>query len=257
MNHMTEQEFRLRKKKGYSQSGPLSTPGNGSPQSLRVSMQAEFPEAGDYTVKIGVQPPKINTGSVAGGGPVAQQGQVIVPVSVQALVIWKVNGNQVQRIISVGTQGGTSISGEGEAVEVQLTDVTPNNSTAPFNVPLSYAVTISCAPGTRPVTNQPCTLNAIAKNVSIPAGSALAAIPVPNDAGVISLRVYLASFAGPPPVTPSVRVDFTDGFNVVRSYNPMIDTDFVPLPPNAVQVVINNLDAANAISVTADWGVEG
>jgi hypothetical protein len=254
---MTEQEWRLRKKKGYSQSGTLSTPGNNTPQNSKVSMQAEFPEAGDYTVKFGIIPPKVPVGAVIGGGPVAQDGQVVVPVTVLATVIWKVNGNQVTRKLNVSTQGGTSISGEGEAVEVQLQDATPNNATVPFNTPQQYTATISCAPGTRPVTGLPCTLVAVAKNTVIAGAGTLGPIPIPNDAGVLSLRVYPVSFAGPPPVAPIVRVDISDGFNILRSYNPAIESDFISLPPNAVQIVINNLDPANSISVSADWGIEG
>jgi hypothetical protein len=94
-------------KTGWGQSGTL-TAGN---KTQRVTMQADFNKgvgAFDFTCQFSVTAP--------GGRSV---------VNAEALVSWRVEGQEVTRRITIGA--GASLTGVGQAVRVEIYDATPPN----------------------------------------------------------------------------------------------------------------------------------
>src|SRR5271170_655168 len=98
-----------------------------------LKLQCQLNETGVWTVQFGL----FATG--------------VAPIMPQADIIWKVNGNQVLRRVSIGS--GVSVGGVGEAVEVEVSDVLP--ATEVIGAIQQYNVAIAVVNGTRPSTSQP------------------------------------------------------------------------------------------------------
>jgi hypothetical protein len=139
-----------------------------------------------------------------------------------------------------------------------MQDVTPANAGEGYGNVLPYQGTISIAKGTRGTTMQPPILTAFTGLQEIADGGALLYVPIPRNCGIISFRAYMVSVSTPPPIGLEMGVWAEDGYNVIREYDDVACTEgFVPLPPNAIQLVFKNYDGDNATYLALDWGIDG
>ncbi len=239
------------KRKGWSTGGQMIACNDDK----NVALQATFSEPGAYTVSFNIVVPPLPATNVYAGAESV--------VRADAIVTWSVDGNSVTRRVSIGD--GVEISGIASAVSVSVYDVTdrtiPSLSTEPIGAGIPYNVTILVAPGTRPSQNQPAVLDPFPKlpcNVVIldPGGSPtdFVLVPVPSDAGVISVHVAVcaAVFAVVP--DSSIQVQH-NGFVVQKIYDPRA-TDWEPVTPGTTQVVVTNLNAFQ-VYVQLVFGVDG
>jgi hypothetical protein len=217
-------------KRGWSQAGKLLTGVEGA-----VSLQANFKDPGSYTVQFGVVPP-----------PIAAPAFGIFDCS--AVVEWSVEGNTIRRRVSVGN--GTSISGQGQAVAVRVSD----QSSGAFGAN-EYTVSIQVAPGTRPSVNKPPTLRGYQTVVTV-GGGATSVLDIPQDAGVISVETDVSVLVvGSLPVQALV-LQVNGAGQILNQYDPTIVTGFVPVAPNATQVELVNL-SANNYRLQFTFGIDG
>jgi hypothetical protein len=222
---------------------------------LQVDFTRQMGGAGVYTIQFYVVPPGADPINPAFSGFY----QAI------AVITFSVEGNFVKRVVSIGD--GVSISGCGQAVEVDVYDTTPpmqDDDGNPYNTPgLPYTVGILVTEGTRASTALPPTyINAVASDLS-----AFGVIndkviyPVPVNAGVVSAKIFVCN-NGQSGVNPNVTVQqLTPGAgiypaSVLAEYNPCINTGFEPIVPGCQQILIIN-NATTTCSVMIIWGVDG
>ena len=204
-----------------------------------------------YTVQLGIQP--IASPGVGGRLSVAE-----------AIVRWSVGGNTVTRRVTLGK--GVSLSGTGEAVSVVLSDVTENGLFPP-TWDGSYQVTALVAEMPRaggnvpPVwvpngVNSPGSSWIEGNAVLAPAASTLA-LPIPTDAGIVSVGVTATATVGPQVIPEgSIIVEQLHALNnVVKSYDPRI-APFVAWSPFADQLIVRNFNAFQVLVAVA-FGVDG
>jgi hypothetical protein len=240
------------KKSGASQSGVLytQTKGQRSQAHMQVDFERTFGFAGMFTLQFYVDPPKDPINPAYNGFYQAF-----------AEITWSVEGNFVKRLVSIGD--GVSISGCGQAVDVQVFDVTIPLGITPPNVStpgLQYRIGMQVTRGTRPSQNQPPVfVNTLP--VTIP-GTSNHAFQVPQGAGVISAKVSVYD-----QTTPATARGFalaqaaSAGVNPnpqtsLLEWDPASDTGFVPLPPGTTQIIIS-ASSADAITANVTWGVDG
>jgi len=205
-------------------------------ETVELSLQVQFPTPGYYTVQFGIVPPQ-------------EVLPFVFPFTAEALVSWSVEGNTIQRRVSVGN--GISLSGGGQAVKVVVMDRTrfadPNIHT--------YLASVSITKGTRPSVNQPAILESLPQVTSVLAAGVLV-IPVPQDAGAISAQVVSSALAlAGLPVHLIVFQKNSVG-QILKAYDPSVETGFVPLAPNCTEVEIDNIGAFTA-RVKLTWGIDG
>lgn len=186
----------------------------------------------------------------------------INPVGV---ITWSVGGNSVRREVSV--TNGLSITGVGEGVKVVVYDRTPQTG----QIPVTYQVDMTVAPGSRASENQPPTYAptlALTEGMIIVGNQTLqnqVVIDIPPNAGCISIYVTaIRSDLTTPLTTLQARVDQADSNGIiVRSYDPNSNfpTTFVPLMPTATKIqLVNNLggsDPGNNIAFAVTFGIDG
>jgi hypothetical protein len=205
-------------------------------ETIELSLQVMFQETGYYTVQFGIVPPQ-------------EPSAFVFPYSAEALISWSVEGNTIQRRVSVGN--GVSISGGGQAVKVVVMDRTrfldPN--------PHTYLASVSITKGTRPSVNQPATLESLPQVTSVLAAGSLV-IPVPTNAGAISAQVVssVLALAGLP--VHLIVFQKNAAGQILKAYDPSVDTGFIPLAPNTTQVEITNIGTFTA-RVKLTWGIDG
>jgi len=172
--------------------------------------------------------------------------EILLP---RAEIIWSTEGNSVRRLISI--YDGTVISGCAQGFDVKVFDATLNGTG------LEYFASALVTPGTRPSIQQPPTLYDNLP-ILITAAGGVGTFVVPPDAGVISIRPYIA------PVNAAAVVgndDVTLQFQMPTSdiafvgYDGLFD--WIPLPPGTTQIVIRNNRAAGDIAANILWGIEG
>lgn len=185
----------------------------------------------------------------------------INPVGV---ITWSVAGNSVRREVSV--TNGLSLTGVGEGVKVVVYDRTPAGQ-----IPVSYQVDITVAPGSRASENQPptyCPTLALTEGMIIVGNQTLqnqVVLNIPVNAGCISVYVTaIRADLTTPLTTLQARVDQVDANDViVRTYDPNSNfpTTFVPLMPTAVKLILNNTmggsDPGNDIAFAVTYGIDG
>ncbi len=223
----------IRLKKGWSASGTIR-----SKTGDKVSLQADFSSTpGDYTVQFGFTPPADGTTD---------------PLRPRARVLWTVEGNEIQRIVDV--VDGCAISGTAQAVRVIVEDHTIQIAPGPVTASREYGISIAVVKGTRPVTENPPTLNIMTEPASLGLGQTWTE-PVPQGAGVVS--VYVPIYGAGVIVENTVRVNHEDvGGRILRSYDPRY-FQWVPLAPGTVQVTVHNGTGTIAIRASVVFGVNG
>lgn len=210
------------------------------------SLQVDHLSADTYTVQFSIIPP----------APIPSFGQT---VNTLAIVRWKVQGQQMQRVVSV--VNGTSISGLAEAVDVQVADYSgfmTNAFGGPVNPPgRSYKVAASLTKGIRAATLVPPSL-ALSPGAVVP-GVGLANFPVPPDAGVNCFYVTSVSQGNTTIDLQDIIVSQFYGStnNFAASYPLAVDGNgWTPLFPGATNLSITTRDAAGTF-MNVIWGIDG
>ncbi len=174
--------------------------------------------------------------------------EAIIPPIVQAIITWKIEGQQQRRVISVVS--GASISGVCQAVDVKLLDI--NNQEDPG---YEYQVQVTLSKGIRANTQQPPQLSR-GRFVLIEFGSEFR-FAVPQDSGVISFFIY--ADAGTTVQPGEVVIAMTDAVNnTVAVLSPAPNgTQWIPLVPGTTDVAIQNQSAASGLFANLIWGIDG
>jgi len=128
-----------------------------------------------------------------------------------------------------------------------------------------YKVGVALSKGTRPTIMQPPVLLTNKLSVTIPPASLgpVAGIPVPRDAGVISLLTSVL-----PQLAPNVSlVNAAQGYVMFgqatglinHGYIPSAPQQWYPIPPGTTEILFGNSNAGGGASLnfTYQWGIEG
>lgn len=234
-------------KDGWQQSGSLFIQG-----SARVQLAADFSRsrygAGTYTAQLAIN----QVPNIAGANPDAT-----------ATLIWKVEGNQIVRKVSVGN--GVSVTGTGQSVTILIEDTTVFTSVPAAGA--EYIVSAQVGPGTRAGRAFPPILRGVANGVvpnarlwpAIPAAGGTVQWLVPQNAGVIAVDAQIVPDTFGTTLDPyDVTAYQRDAFgNIVKAWLPLIDIGFVPVVPAAVEMFIDNRSAAAIIRAAVEWGIDG
>lgn len=223
------------KKKGWQQAGPLAT----NDTTKFVTLQANFEdEPGNYTVQFGI---------VKGPNPAGTTGGAF---ACKADIYWSVEGQTVKRTVSVGN--GVSVSGIGQGVKIRIYDAS-NAVFGPGNY--EYIVSAQVVKGTRPNVGKPPTI--WTPVTTIAAGGGIA-YQIPADAGVISANIEIGVVApGVYPVSADVFIQGPTGVYLSQFDPNVVGPAFVPIPPGASQVFIQNNSAADSYRVQVNFGIDG
>lgn len=207
-----------------------------------LQFQANFEKPGAYTVQFAVTPPDFQTNFAAPGFGI---------YTAIAEISWRVEGGDVRRVVSVAN--GVSVSGVGQGVKVAIRDTTTFG--AP---PRDYTVFAQVAPGTRPSVQQPPTLLGFPTFQTINAGGGTATINIPANAGVISSEVSIGPVAiAGFPVIGVLVIQKNGGGQILKEYDPTVESGFVPVAPGCTQIDIVNQNAANNYRIQVTFGIDG
>ncbi len=221
---------------GWSASGTLLAKNNLANQfnDTQVSMQAQFPEPGVYTVQASVELP-----------------DGLVAVRPVAEVEWSVGGNTIRRRFSVGQ--GASISAPAEGVRVTIKD----EAALLGGVNTEYRVAMTVCRGLRPSSSRPTLTSTEGAQVIFAGATQTYVIPKKSGAVAVSIAVsrFTGDFAMIPDQTVQARQRSADG-NVVATCDPR-QFEFWSLEPNAVQVDVYNYSALENIWVNALFAIDG
>lgn len=223
-------------KQGWQVQGNLYV---GNPNTT-VKLSANFPETGYYTAQFNVTNLPLNG-------------------VVTATAIWSVEGNSVQRVISVSS--GTTISGPGQGVNIVINDNTTVFGSGAGEVPQGtpYSVSVQVSPGSRPSgSNPPILIGQPNGAIILPIGPSSVSFPVPQNSGVTSIEIVAM---GEQPVAgyaqPNIIVEQLNAGGVIyATYNP-VGAGFVPIAPGVASVKIHNLDTSNYAYAQIFWGIDG
>ena len=237
-------------RKGWNGNATLTT---GQSQSVPL-LQAVFEEPDFYTVQFSVLPPQALVQKLVNGVPT----NVVNPnpgvYQAIATLNWSVEGMQSARQLSIGN--GTTISGPGQGLNISLQDQTITNGGAGLG--FTYNVSATVTKGTRPTTGLPPTLPNILPtgNTFTLVASASSTIMIPQNAGVISLEVAVAT--GLDSALPIIEVkELQVGGLIAKIYRPSSVPTFVAVAANANEIIVSNLDAATDADITITWGIDG
>jgi hypothetical protein len=193
-------------------------------------------EPGTYTLQFGVL-------------DIQKHGSFFFSPIVQAIVTWKIGGQQQRRVISVTS--GASLTGVAEGVDVKLVDLTTNP------VGYNYKVQVTLSKGTRGNVQQPPVLYALEGQQQL-SNSGLIVFSVPQDAGVISVFPFIFYDRNNP---ADIFMQYTDlGF--LTNY---ADVDLIPpghwypLVPGTGRVeFLSNAAAGGPVTfISVLWGIDG
>lgn len=222
-------------KKGWSSSGTL-TSGN---TIKTVTGQANFADdPGMYTAQFSVSPPADPLGAR-------------VPIDVQADLFWSVEGQTVQRTISV--VNGASITGAGQGVRWVIRDVTSTTLTG--FTPTDYLVSCQLTKGVRPSYSRPPFLQQFQVRQLITSGHA-DSFQIPRPAGVNAIQFLIdVTDTTMRPVIAQVQF-LTNASDVIAVYDPVIQNGYMPVPASAAFVGLGNF-STGTIAYNAVWGIDG
>ena len=218
---------------------------------------------GYYTLQFSVGPD--NPPNVPLGASIPPAQAVFNGYDATATINWKVNGQAIQRMITIGQ--GTSISGLCESVDVLVADTT---QIAAVNAGANYRVTVSAGPGTRAGYIIPPQLKGICTGIAgggtilnggigiqqIAAGGGQVFYAIPQNAGVVSVEIDLLSAVN---AAAQVEAFLSTVGPAMKAFNPPDNAYplFVAIPPNATILELVNNDPTNVIDVTVTWGIDG
>jgi hypothetical protein len=220
------------RRNSWSQAGTLVPGGNG-----QVNMQCPFEEFGNYTVQFNLT-----------GPPITPLSTLIRKA--EAHLTWSINGQSVSRRVNV--VNGVSVTGTAESVIIKVLDASLLLDAHPRD---PYLVSVQTTKGTRATVQQPPTLDTPA--VSLDPGPVLsAAIPIPQDAGAISVFVTVtaASALEDEQVTVLMR---SPGGIVLREYSPLVNTEWVPIPAGASEIRLRSGVLAPVTNWAVTFGIDG
>lgn len=241
-------------KDGWSKTGNLTS---GLTQVGQYTMQAKFTaeEGGSgaqyYTIQFGIQQPPRNA-----------------VFDAVAEILWSTNGTDVRRLVSIGN--GTVISGTAQFAKVSVWDRSKALLDFLGETGEIYRVDTLVTPGCRPSDQMPPRLfpeTEVVGGVPVNQGGlfTIAAatnqqVTIPQNAGVISLKADVASqFGSAPPVEGDTQIVFTDasGTVILGMFDPLSTDDWVPVPPSAKFMTLQNLTVAKTIQYFVAYGIEG
>lgn len=219
---------------GWSASQTLQ-PGAGENEALYF--QTKFPEIGAYTLQFYLDGPTINPLST-------------LIRKAEALITWSIAGLHVSRRVSC--VNGLSITGLAENVTVKVFDTSLLLDAYPRD---PYLVSLQASKGTRPSVQQPPTLDG--PSISLDPGPVVSAdIPIPQDAGAISLFTTVTAASALAPEQVSVLMRNAGGI-VIREYSPLVNTEWVPLPPGASRIQLRSGVLAPVTNWALTFGIDG
>jgi len=218
----------------------------------KVTLQANFPKPGTYTVQLNANPFAV--------GPLDPNARA---PEAEALITWAVEGNSIQRRVSVIS--GMAISGAGQGVKVEMFNVSvPNPALAPTANPF-YPVSAMVIRGSRGTDSNPPYLMRNDESVGFPvtAFANSGSIAVPQGVGVKSVQV-MASYDGAAIAALSgeqgalILEMLSTAGTVLNAYDPRF-YDFVPLAPGTVRLRLRSqITVAGATwGCYPMWGIEG
>lgn len=177
----------------------------------------------------------------------------------QAIINWKVQGQQITRICSI--YSGLAISGVAEAVDVKIQDtsVALGIVRVPPGVPaVNYSISATLSKGTRPTVQQPPTLQTTPPTVIAAAGGFIQ-VAVPQNVGAISVFVLVGNIQNAPAnefAPGDIEVRMTNGTQNY-GFQPLQQQGWIPLPPGTTILTITNINASASATVTTLFGIEG
>jgi hypothetical protein len=226
-------------KNGWSAGGTIHS-GQGDGVGLQANFAANpLQPAGYYTVQVSVNPP--DDGVFLG----------------EVTLSWSVEGQTIERRVSLGN--GVTVSGTGQGVKVIVKDTTPNLGSPTLK---PYFVSIQVAPGTRPDVEKPPML--FAEALIVAEGTPSTPIDIPRDAGAISVCTPFAEDAssGGGLTGIIVQQQLIAGPTLVVQKQYLLggagDNLWLPIVGDAQQVVIVAKGAAGSKAfVTVLFGIDG
>lgn len=215
------------------------------------TLQANFDEAGEYTVQFTVD----NIVDLAG-----------IPgiINPRADITWTVEGNPVRRTVSIAN--GTTVSGVGQACRV---DVYDEPLIAGGGGAYSYHVGVTLAPGSRAATRIQPQLNpdlgmvGSLGSILVAAGTSTT-IPVPQDIGATSVYITATGRNGGTLLlltSANLAVRHINLLAIIddKVYNP-INAGWVPLAATTTQITLENGfggGSGNDILFSITFGIDG
>jgi len=192
--------------------------------SAGVHLNCQFEDVANYTLQFYLLASRV-TPANAGGRPVIAAG-----FRAKANVVWSVKGQPIRRQFHVGD--GTSLVGTADGVDVTLIDDSQVSSTYGG---IEYDAFVTVTKGTRGSHKQPVFYD-LGVQPATPGGSS--GLSIPDDIGAISIFVAAISNDPANPVTNgATAVTVDNGIGPVLVFDPFRNTDWTPLPPDAVNIV--------------------
>ena len=245
--HPVEFEDDMAKQKGkitgWAGTADLVTGRGVNAKFSRFPVQAELEEEGSLTTQFNLIGPTANC---------------------RAEIISLVNGNAVRRVITV--IDGASITTRGKNINVRVGDFTDSNISSGEAYQVAVLSTLGIRAGFKqppyliPLTfgtqvNGPFSPATGVIDISSP-GSVY--VPVPENAGVNSVFVTVASIDGTPVPQESIRVfHLTPGGGLaMNAYDPR-NYDWVPLGPNTTIIQIFNSNSSPDVQIAVTFGIDG
>lgn len=167
-----------------------------------------------------------------------------------ATCVFSVNGINIQRQIDVGS--GATISLCCEAVTVSVADAT-FTVFGPGNI--QYNVSATVTRGVRPSVAYPPSL--FGKATLLVPAVGVSTIPVPPNAGVVSVMVTCFDETAPGTVPVFIRVQHRIGAFINAEYSAGVETGFVKIAPGTTSIQLNNLSGTDTCSAFVNFGIDG
>ena len=218
-----------------------------SPTNNEVSLQCDL-DGGMNTIQFGMIP-KSN--------PVIF-GQVSVA---KATILWTVDGNTTQRVVTVGT--GVSVSGSAQKVQVVMRDATRVGPGYVAGFDRLYDVSVQVSKGTRPDIQSPPTLipdsfsSWAEGTVLVNAAASAPTLTVPSNSGVVAFQCVISEANGAPIPAGSFTVRELANGVLRREYDPRDYDAWVSIPPSVDQIQLHNYNAGIQVRASVLYGIDG
>jgi hypothetical protein len=204
----------------------------------QVRFQPSLDMKGSYTLKFALEgPDEIATPGIR---------RTIADVN------WSLEGNWLHREIDV--VNGASISGQCDAVDVTIRDTSLGTSLG------NYTVSVAIAEGVRPAMEQPPFLTGLGDSQGsgvFPPGAFFYQVPVPQNAGVISVYTTVSALVGTALDPKDVLVSQNSGIGQVKAYSPLLITGWVPIASGVTSIFISGGPAVPGTLWSVVFGIDG